>query len=77
MQESQKMGDTAIRAGVAGAPTIKEAPSGCSNAVCGVVVEASSSGTGKKTTHLLVVDVGEPAPVNVVSITIHKYWPIY
>ena len=64
---TQKKGETAIRSGVAGAPTLTEAPSGCSNAVCGIVVEASQSGSGKKTTHVLMVDVGESAPLKVLS----------
>ena len=63
----QKKGDTAVRAGVAGAPTIKDAPTGCSNAVCGIIVEIKSTGTGKKATHSLTVDVGESTPIKVVS----------
>ena len=57
----------APREGVAGAPTLTEAPSGCSNAVCGVV-EASEIVTGsKKTTHKLTVNVGEEVPLSVHS----------
>jgi hypothetical protein len=56
----------ARREGVAGAPTLKEAPSGCSNAVCGLV-EASESTAGKKTTYKLTVNVGEEAPLTVLS----------
>ena len=52
---TQKNGDVAVRAGISGAPTLKDAPTGCSNAVCGIVLEAVAS--GKKAT--LTVDVGE------------------
>ena len=61
---TQKNGD-AVRAGISGAPTLKDAPTGCSNAVCGIVLEAVAS--GKKAT--LTVDVGESAPVKLVSST--------
>ena len=43
------------REGVSGAPKLKAAPTGCSNAVCGVV-EASEA-AGKKAS--LTVDVGD------------------
>jgi len=56
-----------IREGVAGAPTLTEAPSGCSNAVCGVVESTEPVVTGKKTTHRLTVNVGEEAPLSVHS----------
>ena len=62
---TQKNGDVAVRAGISGAPTLKDAPTGCSNAVCGIVLEAVAS--GKKAT--LTVDVGESAPVKLVSST--------
>ena len=62
---TQKNGDVAVRAGISGAPTLKDAPTGCSNAVCGIVLEAVAS--GKKAT--LTVDVGEQAPVKLVSST--------
>lgn len=53
----------AAREGVSGAPKLKDAPTGCSNAVCGIV-EASEA-AGKKTS--LTVDVGEAEPLKVVS----------
>ena len=53
----------ATREGVAGAPKVKAAPTGCSNAVCGVV-EASEA-AGKKAS--LTVNVGEAEPIKVVS----------
>ena len=51
---TQKNGDVAVRAGISGAPTLKDAPTGCSNAVCGIVLD---------------VDVGESTPVKLVSST--------
>jgi hypothetical protein len=54
------------REGVAGAPTLTAAPTGCSNAVCGLV-EASEPVAGKKTTYMLSIDVGEQAPLSISS----------
>ena len=51
------------REGIKGAPTLKAAATGCSNAVCGVV-EASEP-SGKKA--CLTVNVGEAEPVKVMS----------
>ena len=55
------------REGVAGAPTLSEAPVGCSNAVCGLVEAVESNTAGKKKTHKLTVNVGEEAPLFLVS----------
>ena len=57
----------AKREGVAGAPILTEAPSGCSNAVCGLVEASEPVATGKKTTYRLTVNVGEQAPLSVAS----------
>ena len=54
----------ATREGVSGAPTLKAAPVGCSNAVCGLVT-ASEPVAGKKVR--LTVDVGEEQPLTVLS----------
>ena len=54
----------ATREGVSGAPTLKAAPSGCSNAVCGLI-EAKED-TGKKNVRL-TVNVGDAEPLVVVS----------
>ena len=51
------------REGVAGAPTLSEAPVGCSNAVCGLVEAVESNTAGKKKTHKLTVNVGEETPL--------------
>ena len=56
-----------VREGVSGAPTLTEAPSGCSNAVCGVVESTEPVVAGKKTTHRLTVNVGEEALLSVQS----------
>ena len=59
----------AKREGVTGAPLLTEAPTGCSNAVCGVVEAIEEVTSSKKTSHRLTVDVGEEAPVTVLSAT--------
>ena len=59
----------AKREGITGAPTLKDAPSGCSNAVCGLVEASDAVAAGKKTTHKLSVDVGEKAPLTITSAT--------
>jgi len=51
--------------GVSGAPVLLDAPSGCSNAVCGVVVSVTRTTT--KGSWLCSVDVGDDAPVAVES----------
>ena len=58
---------SSVREGVAGAPTLTEAPSGCSNAICGIVESTEPVVAGKKTTHRLTVNVGEEAPLSVQS----------
>ena len=61
---------SSIREGVANAPKVLDAPSGCSNAVCGVVEAIEPVTAGKKTSHRLTVDVGEEVPLTVVSSTL-------
>jgi hypothetical protein len=58
---------SSVREGVSGAPALTEAPSGCSNAVCGVVESTEPVVAGKKTTHRLTVNVGEDALLSVQS----------
>lgn len=57
----------ASRQGVAGAPTLTEAPTGCSHAVCGLVEKNEEVGTGKKMTYTLTVNVGEELPLTLAS----------
>ncbi|KOO35300.1 hypothetical protein Ctob_012469 [Chrysochromulina tobinii] len=57
----------ASRQGVAGAPTLTEAPTGCSHAVCGLVEKNEEVGTGKKMTYTLTVNVGEELPLILAS----------
>jgi hypothetical protein len=57
----------ARREGVAGAPTLTEAPAGCSNAVCGMVEAVDSNTAGKKKTYRLTVNVGEQVPLSLAS----------
>lgn len=57
----------ASRQGVAGAPTLTEAPTGCSHAVCGLVEKNEEVGTGKKMTYTLIVNVGEEQPLTLAS----------
>jgi hypothetical protein len=54
------------REGVAGAPTLTDAPTGCSNAVCALVVTATTS--ANKKSYTLTVDVGEEATLTVHSV---------
>jgi len=53
------------REGIAGTPTLSEAPTGCSNAVCGLVETSEPVVAGKK--HILTVNVGEEAPLSIIS----------
>lgn len=56
------------REGVSGAPTLKDAPTGCSHAVCGVVEASEPAAAGKKAGAVrLTVNVGEAEPLTVVS----------
>ena len=57
----------ARREGVANAPTLTEAPTGCSNAVCAIVEASQALSSGKKSAHKLTVNVGEAEPLTVVS----------
>jgi len=58
------------REGVAGAPTLKAAPTGCSHAVCGLVEASEPAAAGKKAGAVrLTVDVGEGEPLTVVSLS--------
>ena len=54
------------RQGIAGAPELTDAPTGCSNAVCAVVVESAAS-SAKKNVFTLTVDVGEADHLTVTS----------
>lgn len=55
------------REGVAGNPTVLDAPSGCSNAVCGLVEASETVVAGKRSTFKLCVHVGDEAPLTLVS----------
>lgn len=60
----------ATREGVSGAPALKAAPVGCSNAVCGLVQASEPAMAGKKVGAMkLTVDVGEDQPAVVISAT--------
>lgn len=56
----------ARREGVAGAPPLTDAPTGCSNAVCGLVEASEAAAAGKKGQRL-TVNVGEEVRLTVVS----------
>ena len=52
---------------MAGAPTLTEAPSGCSNAFCGLIEANEPLIGGKMAEQRLTVSVGEEVPLSIVS----------
>jgi len=63
---SQKSGGVAVRVGIKGNPKVKEAATGCTEAVTGVVQTCESIAGKTKMLHL-TVDVGQAALLTIVS----------